>query len=453
MTSPVEGGPALRPVLGVIGLGHVGLPTALSFAELGWTVVGADDDRQKAQQIAAGTPPFFEPGLRVALQRHLANGRFSVAREVAEAVRNATVLFVCVGTPQNPDWSADLSHVEQVALAVARAMDGYRLIVEKSTTPVRTAERIRETITRVVNGKYAFDVAVNPEFLREGTAMHDALNPERVVLGVESPRARELLLSVYAPLLARLGPGAADRTLVTDLNTAEIIKHASNAFLATKISFINMVGDLCQATGADVLEVARGLGMDPRIGSAFLQAGVGFGGYCLPKDLRAFTRIGEEHGVDMRLLKAVDGINEQRIEALVGRLRRHMWVMKQKQIAVWGVAFKPGTDDVREAPSLRVARRLLDEGGNLRVFDPYALQQFQAAIGDVGTRITYCDSALEATRGADALVVLTEWPEFQNVDLVSVREAMLQPIIVDGRNWLDAKRARALGFAYSGMGR
>ena len=319
----------------VLGLGHVGLPTALGLAELGWMVVGADDDSEKAGQIAQGEVPFYEPGLEDALQKHLGSGRFRVASDVSEAVGESNILFVCVGTPQREDGSADLSQIEQVARTIARHLNGYKLIVEKSTTPVRTAEHLRGTIGRYASEDHRFEVAVNPEFLREGTALHDFLNPDRVVLGVESEGARELLLRVYQPLLTPHHEAAGPRVhgdsavdpierevVVTDLNTAELVKHAANAFLAMKVSFINLVADLCEATGADVAEVARGLGMDPRIGPHFLQPGVGFGGYCLPKDLRAFIHIGETHGLDMALLEAVADINDARVEGLLSKVRR-----------------------------------------------------------------------------------------------------------------------------------
>ena len=488
--------------IAVIGLGHVGLPTALGLAELGWEVVGADDDREKVARISRGEVPFYEPGLRELLLRHLhrpdtpddpidptdsmtrrhdhpeCTGRFRVAPSVSDAIKACDVLFVCVGTPQREDGSADLSQVEAVARTIAQNLNGYKLIVEKSTTPVRTAERIKQTILRYCNSRSPhsslltphFDVAVNPEFLREGTAVRDFFNPDRIVIGVESDRARDLLLQIYRPLFERSAlqpanlptsqPSNLELTnlqpanlVVTDLNTAEIIKHAANAFLAMKVSFINLVADLCEATGADVLEVARGLGLDPRIGPHFLQAGVGYGGYCLPKDLKAFIRIGEAHGVPMGLLREVERINEERSNRLVEKLRRSLWVLRGKTVAIWGLAFKPGTDDIREAPSLKVVQRLLEEGCLLRLYDPRAMEAFRLLFPEQADRITYASSPEVAAEGADALVLLTEWSEFREVDFRSLRERMAVPLVVDGRNFLDCAHLCSLGFEYYGMGR
>ena len=338
--------------IGVLGLGHVGLPTALCFAELGWQVIGADDAQGKARLIAKGQSTFYEPGMDELLHKHLASGLFRVATDVPSAVQQADVLFICVGTPQQANGAADLAQIEAVARTVAGNLNSFKLVVEKSTSPVQTAEQIKRAILRYSQdsrskghgveavGEPLFEVAVNPEFLREGTAIQDFFAPDRIVVGVESSRARELMTRVYQPLLDRLQgqskngeAGAPSRLLVTDLNTAEIIKHASNAFLSTKISFINMVADLCDATGADIAEVQRGLQMDQRIGRHFLQAGVGFGGYCLPKDLRALVHIGESYGVDMSLLKGVESINLSRVGRLVNRLKQALWVLDGKRIA------------------------------------------------------------------------------------------------------------------------
>jgi UDPglucose 6-dehydrogenase len=446
--------PMTAPRIAVIGLGHIGLPTALGFAELGWTVVGADDNRQKAEQIARGEVPFYEPQVGELLQRHLASGRFSVAPSVQESIRRGTVLFVCVGTPQRKDGSADLSQIEAVARTIARDLDGYKLIVEKSTSPVRTADQIKRTIRRYCNGSdngdHEFDVAVNPEFLSEGSACRDLFNPDRIILGVESDRARDLLLRIYRPLLDRSTGG---KVVVTNLTTAELIKHASNAFLATKISFINMIADMCEAARANVSEVALGLGLDPRIGAAFLGAGVGFGGYCLPKDLRALIRIGEDLGADVRLLRAVEALNQQRIDRLIRKLEQTMWVLRGKTVGLLGLAFKPGTDDVREAPSLRVVDRLLKEDVCLRLHDPQAVENMRRALPEDPPRLIYCASPYDAARGAHALVVLTEWEEYRTLDLRRVVGLMETPCIVDGRNMFDPSTVRGLGFEYASVGR
>lgn len=457
----------MTTVVAVLGLGHVGLPTALGFAEAGWHVLGADDEVGKIAQLRRGIAPFFEPGLDELLERHLRSGRFVPVENPADAIRRADVVFVCVGTPQREDGSADLSQVEAVARSVARHLNGYKLVVEKSTTPVRTAERIKQTLLRYRNGNHEVDVAVNPEFLQEGKAIHDVLHPDRIVLGVDSERARRLLEKLYRPILNRIpGPGGCEqcerqasqrhadgRVLVTDLSTAELIKHAANAFLATKISYINMVGDLCEATGADVTHVAYGIGLDPRIGPHFLRAGVGYGGYCLPKDVRAFIRIAEEQGVEFSLLKAVEAINERRVERLAEKVRQALWVVRGKTITVLGLAFKPGTDDIREAPSLKVLAQLLSEGAMLRLHDPRAAENVRRIFPEEAGHIVYCATPYDAASGAHALLLLTEWEEYSALDLVRLRSAMEVPIIIDGRNVFDPAAVRALGFEYYGMGR
>jgi UDPglucose 6-dehydrogenase len=443
--------------VGVIGLGHVGLPTALGLAELGWEVVGSDHDQKKAALIAQGSVPFYEPEVESYLRKHLATGRFSVASDVPTNVREAEILFVCVGTPQRDDGSADLSQIEGLARTIAQHLNGYKLIVEKSTTPVRTAEQIKLTISRYGKGDHHFDVAVNPEFLREGTALRDFFDPQRIIIGVETERARALLLQLYQPLFEASVPGLgglpSDRIVVTSLSAAELIKHAANAFLATKISFINMVGDLCEAAGADVTEVARALGFDPRIGPAFLQAGVGFGGYCLPKDVRALIRIGEEQGVDVGLLRSVVHINEQRVDHIVGKIKRALWVLQGKTVALLGLAFKPMTDDVRGAPSLRVITSLLAEGAHVRLHDPQAMANARAALLEDARHIVYCASPYEAAESAHVLVILTEWEEYRSLDLGRLKGLLQLPIVVDGRNMIDPSAARQHGFEYYGMGR
>ncbi len=449
-------------VIGVIGLGHIGLPTALGFAELGFTVLGADDNKSKTEAITSGDPTFHEEGLTELLQRNLSSGLFRVVPDIAEVVSRSQVIFVCVGTPQRDDGSADLAQVEAVTRAIAPLIDGYKLIVEKSTTPVRTAEQIKRTLQRYAikskagNQPPAFDVAVNPEFLREGRAVYDFFHPDRIVLGVESDRARDMLVALYRPLFANNTSTEEEisrRIIITSLNTAEIIKHSANAFLSMKISFINLVADLCDATGADIAEVARGLGLDPRIGAQFLQAGLGFGGYCFPKDLRAFTRIGQEYGLDFALFEAVEKINNQRVDRLVDKVRQALWVVNGKTIGVLGLAFKPGTDDIREAPSLKVVRRLLDQGASLRLHDPEAMSNFRQTFPEDNPSLVYCVSPYEAATGAHALIVLTEWDQYRSLDMARVRELMELPVIVDGRNLYEPTTVRALGFDYHAMGR
>ena len=361
-----------RPRIAVLGLGHVGLPTALGFVEMGWEVIGADDDASKLAMIQSGRAPFYEPGLDDLLARGLRSGRLTLSQSAEEAVRAASILFVCVGTPQKETGEADLSQVETIVGVIARNLNGYKLIVEKSTVPAITAKWIKKTVKRLamVNAqdgkKCEFDVASNPEFLQEGKAIENIFHPDRIVIGVESDRARELLEQLYAPLNCRI--------VVTNISTAELTKHAANAFLSTKISFINMVADMCDAVGADIGQVALGIGLDPRIGTEFLSAGIGFGGYCFPKDLRAFMHLGTGYGVDCGLLREVEKINERRVDAFVKKVRQAVWVLRGKRMAVLGLAFKAGTDDIRESPALRIIKALLEEGARLRVHDPQAME-------------------------------------------------------------------------------
>lgn len=431
--------------VGVLGLGHVGLPTALGFAEHGWSIIGTDSDAAKVEMVRKGRLPFYEPALADLLEKHLASGSFQAIAEVEKAVREAEILFICVGTPQHEDGSADLSQVESAVRVVAENLNGYKLVVEKSTAPVHTARWIERTIVRYRKGKQEFDIACNPEFLREGSAVRDVLRPDRIVLGVESQRARDQLVELYQPFGCSL--------LLTDLNTAETIKHAANAFLALKISFINMVADLCDATGADVKDVARGIGLDPRIGPHFLNPGIGFGGFCLPKDSKAFIRVAEEHGVEFSLLKDAVRVNEARIERFLAKVQQALWVLRDKQVAVWGLAFKPDTDDFREAPSLKIVARLLEAGSRLRLYDPRAMENFRQVFPEKGEQLAYSSSAAEAARGADAILILTEWPEFREVDWKRLAGTVAVPIIVDGRNCLDPAAVEAAGFEYYGMGR
>jgi len=449
--------------LAVLGMGHVGLPTALGLAEMGWDVVGADEDRAKIDQIRQGQPTFYEPGLDELLSKHLRSGRFRLADNVEEAIRAASVIFLCVGTPQRETGEANLVQVEAAARSIARNLNGYKLIVEKSTVPALTGQLVKKTIHRYAqaaigtagkgqkgNGQptdpsACFEVASNPEFLQEGNAVQDFFRPARMVCGVESERARDILLEIYRPLGCPV--------LVTDLATAELIKYAANAFLATKISFINMISDLCESTGTDVTAVAQGIGLDPRIGADFLKAGIGFGGYCLPKDLRAFIHLAEQHNVDFSLLKAGEEINQRRIEVFLQKVRQALWVLEGKTLALLGLAFKPGTDDVRDAPSIKIIEALRQEGVALQLYDPKAMPEMQRLFPEQEGRLTYCSSPYQAAQGADALLLLTEWDEFQNLDWDRLHDLMQLPIVLDGRNFCDPEQVRQASFEYVGMGR
>lgn len=454
--------------IAVIGVGHVGLPTALGLAELGWEVIGADQDEDKIRQLKDGKSPFYEPGLQTLLTRHLASGKFTVTSNVARAIQAATVLFICVGTPQREDGEADLSQIEVIARLIAQHLNSYKLIVEKSTVPAVTSQWIKRTIMRfataqrrsdgnglnpavapqrIDRGSHApeFDVASNPEFLQEGRAVENFFRPDRIVLGVETGRGQEILKAIYRPLKRPI--------LVTGLTTAELIKHAANAFLSMKISYINMVADVCEAVGADVSMVSLGLGLDPRIGPDFLSAGLGFGGYCFPKDLKAFIHLAENHGVQGSLLREVERINHQRTERFLDKLRRALWIVQDKTIAIWGLSFKPNTDDIREAPSLKIVKALVEDGARLRMYDPQAMERMRQVFPEQPDRMTYCSSPYQACEGADATLLLTEWEEFQTVDLQRVAKLMELPILLDGRNVLDPEKARRAGLEYISMGR
>ncbi len=441
--------------IAVFGMGHVGLPTALGFAELGWNVIGADNDASKITRLKNGECHFFEPGMQELLSVHL-NGRFTPTASLEEAVKQATILFVCVGTPQTTRGEADMSQVEALARIIARNSSGYKLVVEKSTVPAITGQWVRRTLQRhsangLGNGNgqrrvpAEFDVASNPEFLQEGKAIENFFHPDRIVCGVTSARARALLRELYREVAAPL--------LFTDLTTAELIKHSANAFLAMKVSFINLVADTCERVGADVGKVAAGIGLDPRIGQQFLQAGLGFGGYCLPKDLRAFTHLVEMHDVDSSLLRAVDAINVGRIDNFVTKLRNALWVLQGKCIAVFGLAFKAGTDDIRESPALRVIERLLAEGATIRAYDPKAIENARREMAAIPGRLTYHEDQYEAAEGADAVAITTDWPEFGNMDLDRLKSIMQLPILIDGRNVLDPSATRSAGFECASMGR
>ncbi len=445
------------PVVAVIGLGRVGLITAVGMAELGWQVFGAEADCAKAQAIRQGIVPFYEEGVEELLRTHLASATLNVENSVSAAIDRADVVFVCVGTPEGQDGAADVSELANAAAAIGSRLNGHKLIVQKSTCPVGTSAMLESVIAEHSSanggpGDGGFEVAVNPEFLREGRAMHDFLHPDRIVLGVESDRAASLLTRVYEPLLERMGRDADSAVVVTDRATAEIIKHAANAFLATKISFANMVADLCEAAGADIQDVSRALGMDPRIGPSHLGAGIGYGGSCLPKDVRAFTSVAERCGVDFSLLAEVHGVNEGRVDRFLAKVRDAAGNIDGSTVAVWGLAFTPGTDDIRDAPSLSIVEALLGEGAAVRLYDPRAMDEF-AAHFPAAAGIAYAASPEDAATGADALLLLTEWPEFLAADLAAVRDRMSAPVIVDGRNALAPEQVRALGITYESIGR
>jgi UDPglucose 6-dehydrogenase len=443
--------------ISVIGAGYVGLTTAACLAQIGHDVFCSESDGEKLRKLQNGVMPLFEPHLESVMFAAQKSGRLRFGL-TEQAIEWGKTIFICVGTPPLANGDADLSSIEGVAYSIAKGAEGYRLIVEKSTVPVQTGMQLRKHLAVHSTRKLDYDVASNPEFLREGTSVEDFLHPDRIVVGVESPRAAELLREIYQPITSQVFtcPIHADcpdrkspRFLVTDTNSAELIKHASNSFLAMKISFINMVSDLCEAVGADVSKVAEGMGMDPRIGSAFLQPGIGFGGFCFPKDLQAFVRIAEKFGCDFALLKDVDRINQQRISQMVEKIRKELWVLRGKTISVWGLAFKPNTDDIRFAPSIALIKSLLREGVNVKAYDPEAMERSKSVFPD----ITYCSDLYQAAEGADAIVVATEWDEFRHVNWKRLLSIVEYPLVIDGRNMFCSEEIDCHGFRYIGVGR
>lgn len=428
--------------LAIIGTGYVGLVTGACFAEVGHQVTCVDNDRAKVEVLKSGGMPIYEPGLEEIVARNTEAGRLSFTDSTAEGVEKADVIFIAVPTPPLPDGSVDMSFMERVSRDIAVAMKGYKIVVDKSTVPVRTGEKVAETISRYCKAKVEFDVVSNPEFLREGFAVEDFMRPDRVVIGVRSQRPVAAMKEIYKPFDAPI--------IVTDINSAELIKHAANSFLALKISYINAVSIICEATGANVLEVANGIGMDPRIGRRFLDAGIGFGGSCFPKDLSAFIHIAGQVGYDFRLLREVQRINAEQMERFMKKIADTLWVLRGKRIGVLGLAFKQNTDDVRSSPAIELCQRLLHEGAILRVHDPKAMTKARAILGD---SVTYVDDMNAVAEGCDALVVATEWDIFKKLDLDRARKVMTHPIMFDGRNLFDPVEMERLGFVYKSVGR
>ena len=427
--------------LSIIGTGHVGLVTGACFAEKGHRVVCVDNDPRKIDVLTQGRMPIYEPGLDPLVARNVVEGRLSFTSDIGAAVRGSEVIFICVGTPPLPSGEPDMQYLEGVSREIARNLDGYRVIVEKSTVPVQTGDRVRQTIERYVKGEASFDVVSNPEFLREGTAVQDTLEPDRIVVGVSSPRAREVMERVYRPFQSPV--------IYTDTRSAELIKHASNSFLAMKITFINAVATICEMAGGNVEEVARGMGMDPRIGPAFLRAGIGYGGSCFPKDVDAFASIADKLGYPLGILKEVQRINQDQRARFVKRIEEELWVLKDKKIGVLGLSFKPDTDDVRESPAIDIANRLAAKGAKVRAYDPVATEKARPQLHDV----ELVSGPFEAAKEADLLVIATEWKEFRDLDLVKLKATLSHPTIFDGRNLFDPARMKELGFRYFSVGR
>ncbi len=428
--------------LTIIGSGYVGLTTGACFANVGHHVMCVDNNADKIARLKAGEIPIYEPGLEQIVQTMVAAGRLQFTNSTEEGVDFGQVVFIAVPTPPQPDGSVDLRFIEKVAREIAAVLKDYKVIVDKSTVPVKTGDKVAETIRRYAKD-VPFDVVSNPEFLREGCAVEDLMNPDRIVIGTNSDRALALMQKVYEPFVAPV--------LVTDINSAELIKHAANSFLALKISYINAVAAICEASGADVDKVAEGIGADKRIGRHFLNAGIGYGGSCFPKDIAAFIAIADQLGTPFHLLKEVQNINKNALDRFIKSIRDSLWVLQEKKIAVWGLTFKPHTDDVRNSVAIDLVTALVEEGAQVVAYDPKGAEHIPAL--EIGPKITLAKSALEACDGAEALIIATEWPEFAEVDFTEVKRRMVAPLVFDGRNLLDPVTMKELGIMYRGIGR
>ena len=435
--------------IAIIGSGYVGLVTGVCLAEIGHKVICVDNDKSKIDDLKKMKMPIFEPGLKEMLGRNVQKKRLLFSSSIREATKNATVIFIAVGTPSKENGEADLTFVEEVAREIGLSMDSYKLIVEKSTVPAATGQRIERTVEinlSLRNKSHAravpsFDVASNPEFLREGSAIEDFMHPDRIVIGVESRKAEDLLREVYKPLPAPV--------VVTNINSAEMIKHASNSFLATKISFINAIARICNQVGADVLKVAEGMGYDKRIGRSFLDAGIGYGGSCFPKDVDAFLRLSEKSGYDFNLLKEVKKINELQKNTFIKMVEDKLWNLNKKTIGILGLSYKSQTDDMRNAPSIDIIEALQREGAAIKAYDPQAMPKAKKIVRGV----RFCRDSYQALRSCDCFLLLTEWKEFKELDFRKIKKIMRHPLIFDGRNFLDREYLLTLGFEYFGIGR
>ncbi len=431
--------------ISVIGVGYVGLVTGACFAEFGVNVTCGDKDGQKIESLKKGRIPIYEPGLEELVRKNLKEGRLRFTTDISECVKDCLVIFIAVGTPQGDDGGADLTYVKEVARTIGENMDGYKVIVTKSTVPVGTGKLIAEIIRKHQTSSCDFDVASNPEFLREGSAVEDFMRPNRVVIGAESPQAIAILKDLYRPLYLIETP-----FVITSVETAEMIKYASNAFLATKISFINEMANLCEKVGADVHVVAKGMGLDRRIGPKFLHPGPGFGGSCFPKDTMALAKMARDKGMRFEIVEAVINVNKRQRTLMVEKIKRTLKDLKGKTIAVWGLTFKPNTDDMRDAPSIDIVRGLLKEGARIRVFDPAGMEEARKIFKDT---VEYGEDMYRILEGADGLVILTEWNQFRNPDLKRLKALLKEPVVIDLRNVYDPEKMKALGFTYTGVGR
>ncbi|HDZ77338.1 MAG TPA: UDP-glucose/GDP-mannose dehydrogenase family protein [Candidatus Omnitrophica bacterium] len=431
----------------IIGTGYVGLVTGTCFAELGNKVTCVDNNKKKIADLKKLIMPIYEPGLEDLVRRNVKEGRLLFTSSIKQAVKESEIIFICVSTPPKDDGEADLTSVENVARSIALNMSSYCLIVDKSTVPVETGEWVKHTIKVNLKDRgkknLKFDVASSPEFLREGQAIYDFMHPDRIVIGVETKRAEELLSKLYKPFKVPI--------VVTDIKSAELIKHASNSFLAMKISFINVVSRLCEKVGADITKVARGVGLDKRIGKSFLDAGIGYGGSCFPKDVDAFIKIAEKHGCDLSILTETRRINSDQVRLFIKKIEDSLWIVKDKVIGVLGLSFKPGTDDLRNAASLKIIERLLSEGACIKTFDPQAMPKAGEIIKS--SRLKFSKGVYDVAKGCDCLVIVTEWDEFKAMDLERIKKIMKQPLIIDGRNIFDPEYMKKIGIKYLSIGR
>jgi UDPglucose 6-dehydrogenase len=428
----------------VVGSGYVGLVTGACLADFGMNVVGVDKDAAKVEALSRGKVPIYEPGLETLVQKNMEEGRLRFSTDLGPAIEEAQAVFIAVGTPPKSDGSADLTFIREVATSIAQHLNGYKVIVTKSTVPIGTGRMIEAIVREGAGSKHRFAVASNPEFLREGSAIEDFMHPDRVVIGTTDPRAAELMRDVYSPLAAADVP-----FIITDVETAELIKYASNGFLATKISFINEVAQICEAWGANVEVVAKGMGLDTRIGPKFLSAGPGFGGSCFPKDTRAVAQIARDQGQRFRIIEAVLEVNEATQKRMTEKIEQALGSVAGKTVAVLGLSFKPNTDDIRDSPALPIVQGLLDGGATVRAFDPEAMDGCRPLFPTA----TFCDNAYEAAEGADALVIATEWNQFRKLELDRLHQLLSQPLVIDLRNLYEPEKMAAAGFRYVSIGR
>lgn len=446
--------------ISILGCGYVGLVTGACLAELGHEVQCTDNDADKIEILNRGALPIYEPNLEQIVAANRQAGRLTFTANVGDAVRFGDAIFICVGTPPLKDGDADLSSMDNAARVIAAESRSSKLVVEKSTVPMQTGQKLKRALQIYArNSGCRFSVASNPEFLCEGTAVSDFLHPDRIVVGVGDEQSEIQLREIYGPLIdqtiacpihhGNCPPKPAPKLLITSINSAELIKHACNSFLALKISYVNLIADICENMGADVDEVIQAMGLDTRIGPQFLRPGIGFGGFCLPKDVQAFIRLGEKASADMSLLKDAECINKRRIDRFLAKARAPLWTLKDKRIGILGLAFKPETDDIRFAPAMELIRGLIQESAQLQVYDPQAMEKTKTLFPS----IRYCDTAYAAAENAEALMIATEWPLFRSLDWKLIHQSMSRPLILDGRNLLDGQEMRALGFEYQGIGK